>query len=331
MRPVFFLWLLTLIALACGASPPSAGSVAFIDGEGGSPTVDSGRARLDSRAVGPTSWPSTQAGAAGASDAEAAAGQAEAAGDAGTGGAPDAPPRHRAFCLVYIGQSNMCGADWRGVPVGLPDATIPLWLNDFYYNDGTHAFGPLRVSTHGLVFSHEIRAAQRFREAGYDVAVIKLTQGATYINRWIPGAKAPSAASKVYVELAEAVAALPAQFPPDTDITYFWTWDQGEEEARYKDVVTVQAWSDDFALIRAGVEAILGPVDPYVIRTSSNIAGKTFPGVLEAEQASVVSRPEHLIDTNDVPLRTDDLHRTGPGQNMVGERLADVMLRDVAR
>lgn len=75
----------------------------------------------------------------------------------------------------------MVGADWRSAPAGLPDPSVPFWLDDYYYNDGAHAFGPLAVSRHANVFAHELRTAQRLKQAGLDVAVIKLVQGATFV------------------------------------------------------------------------------------------------------------------------------------------------------
>jgi hypothetical protein len=239
------------------------------------------------------------------------------------------PASHTTYVLFYAGQSNMVGADWRNAPAGLPDPSVPFWLDDYYYGDGAHAFGPLAVSHHASVFAHELRTAQRLKQAGLDVAVIKLVQGATFINRWLPDFPPPSAGSKVYAELSEAVAALPARYPAGTKLVYLWTWDQGEAEARHRDLKVVESWAQSFRRIQAGFEAILGPLDPYVIRTCSTLSHKTFPGELEAQQASVVSRPSHLINTDDLEYRSDNLHRTGASQNIVGDRVADAMLQDI--
>ena len=245
------------------------------------------------------------------------------------------------YGLISVGQSNGLGVDKIDPPAGLPDPSIPFWRNDYYANDGTHAFGPLDVAPRGATFSHEIRMAQRFKEAGLTVAVIKLCQGATFINRWIPTAKAPSAGTKLYAEVAEAAAALRARYP-GAEVRFIWVWDQGEAEARYADRPTVEKWPDDFFAIQAGLEAALGQtLHPFVMRTCSTITGKTFPGLLEGLQESVTTA-DHVIDTNDSEFMPDGVRAVPSGRELelfrptrIGEpptpssRRTKVMVEDV--
>lgn len=238
--------------------------------------------------------------------------------------------------LINPGQSNATGADKQGLPPGIPDASIPEWLNDLYYNDGPRAFGPLRVSPHGAVFSHEVALALRLKAAGYRVAVIKITKGGTFANRWTPPGAPGSAAYKFYPELSEALAALPAQFPRDRRFRFIVTWDQGEEEARSEKLPVVMSWPQNFAAIKAEIWARIHAqfadatlLEPFVIRTYTRITGGTFPGVLPGLQASVVSTPSHLIDSDDVGYRNDGVHRLGSGQLLLGNRIADVALSEL--
>jgi hypothetical protein len=222
------------------------------------------------------------------------------------------------YVLIYAGQSNMVGANTIGTPAGLPDSSIPMWLNDFFYDDGTHAFGDMRVSTHASVFSHEIATARYLQSNGLSVAIIKLVQGATFSNRWVPLAGVGSPGSKFYPELAEAWAALPAKFPGETVFLPIFIFDQGEEEARYSDLPTVQAWGENHALIVAGVRGVVGRLSLYyVVRTCSTITGETFPGVLEGEQQGAVPNGR-WFDTNWATFEADNVHRLGSSQNTLG-------------
>jgi len=239
---------------------------------------------------------------------------------------PPAAPENPVLVLMVMGQSNAIGADTEEAPAGLPDASIQFWRNDYHYNDGAHAFGPLDVAPRGT-FSHEIRLAQRLKAAGHDVVVIKIAQGGTYINRWIPTAKMPAAGAKLYGEVTEAISALRVA-RPGVPLRFLWVWDQGESEARYKDQPTVERWSDNFFEIQRGMEQVVGePLEPFVVRTCSTITGKTYPGLLESEQASVAT-PTHLIDSNDSEFRPDNVHRIGRSQNKLGDRIADVVLNE---
>jgi len=239
------------------------------------------------------------------------------------------PTRPGVYVLLeFLQQSNGTGSDSRSAPSGLPDPSIPFWVNDFYYHDGPLRFEPLdvRVAHHG-VYAHELQTALRLKQAGFQVAVIKLTKGGTFINRWLPG---KPLGEQAFAELAQAWAAVPAQFPDESAFTPLWIVDQGEEEARYHQQPGVEKWSEYFFQVQAEVERIVGAeLSPYVVATSSTIAGKTFPGVLEAQQASVVKAPSHLIPTNDLAFQPDNVHRTGAAQNALGDRIADVLLTEL--
>lgn len=233
------------------------------------------------------------------------------------------------YGLLDIGQSNALGVDKTDPPADLPDPSILFWRNDYHYNEGTHSFGPLDVAARGGTFSHEIRLGQRFKEAGLTVAVIKIAQGATFINRWIPSVEAPGPGSKLYAEVREAKAALQAAYPT-AELRFLWVWDQGEAEARYDDRPTIEKWPDDFFAIQAGLEDALGQeLHPFVMRTCSTITGKTFPGLLEGLQESVTTA-DHVIDTNDSEFMPDGVHRRGRSQNNLGDRIADVALGEVS-
>ncbi len=234
--------------------------------------------------------------------------------------------------LLVAGQSNAAGTDKANPPAGLPDASIPLWRNSYYDNSGSHTWDALDLDrTHGLTYSHEVATARAVQAAGYRVGVIKLTQGSTYMNRWVPGAKVGWAGSKFYAEISEAMAAAPAAFPGATDFVVHFIWDQGEAEARYFDEPTVRKWHQQYVLVRGGVEqAVGGPVHAHIVRTSSVIVGKTFPGVLEEQQALSADDPEHLHNTDDATVRKDGVHRAGAFQSLLGaQRIAPRVLADI--
>jgi hypothetical protein len=239
--------------------------------------------------------------------------------------------------LIYAGQSNMVGADSSSTPAWLPFAPIPEWFSDLFYDDGLHRWDPLHVSPHGAVFSHEVQTAKRLYDAGYQVAVIKMAQGATFSNRWVPSWPG-GPAQEFYTELAEAVASLTTQFPNATGFRFHFTWDQGEEEARYgypspntAETAVIMAWDDNVNAIRAQVETIVGiDVDFQVVRTCSTIDHKVLPGVLEQLQLNVVDDPADLHDTNDLVFRSDNVHRIGASQLTLGDRIADRILAKLA-
>jgi hypothetical protein len=238
--------------------------------------------------------------------------------------------------LITTGQSNATGADKNGLPAGVPDPSVPEWLDDLYYNDGSHSFGPLRTSPHGSVFSHEVALAFRLKAAGFYPAVIKVTKGASFSNRWTPPGLPGSAAAMFYPELSEALAALPAQFPCAKHFHFVVTWDQGESEARSDKLDVVMAWPKNFAAIKSEIWARVHAqfadatlLEPFVVRTYTQIKGATHPDVFPGLQASVVSAPNHLIDSDDVGYRNDGVHRLGSGQIMIGNRIADVAIGEL--
>jgi hypothetical protein len=245
-----------------------------------------------------------------------------------------APPLEEVLMGVHpricLGQSNLTGSDKTGLPTVLPNAACELWLNDYHYNDGTHAWGPLRVSPHSDVFSHEVQTSLRLLAAGIISPVIKLSQGATFSNRWRPDFGGESAGTKVYKEIVEAMSKLRDRYPGLTIFPPFLVVDQGEAEARYKDLPTIRGWADNWNLVSSTVQNDVGSdPDIIVVRTCSTIEGKTFPGVLEEVQASICA-PEDLINTNDLEYKIDNVHRKGTSQNIVGDRIADRMLVRIA-
>lgn len=247
------------------------------------------------------------------------------------GCAPPTQSRERMTVYVYLlgnSQSNGVGTQASNVPSGLPDASIPFYLDTFYYNDYSGTFESLNVDTrHNNYYSHEITVAQRLKEAGLKVAVIKLAKGATYLNMWLAG---QALGNEYLVELANAWALLPAQFPGETEFKVLWVTDQGEEEARYFDQPTVQRWAEWHGSIKSSVEGVIGQtLRPYVVRTWSGITGKTFPGVLEAQQAIAAVDSAHLFNTNDLTYQVDGVHRTGLSQQTLGNRIADQILQDI--
>lgn len=234
--------------------------------------------------------------------------------------------------LVFtMGQSNGIGPDSSDPPALLPDATIPFLQRDYHYygvGDELNTWGSLQVSTHGASHAHTLKFAKRLKAAGFPTAAASLCQGATFINRWPPGASASAPGGKVYTDIATNVKPhLDTLYPGGWG--YIWVWDQGESEARYNDLPTVQAWSDYYALIKAGVTSAMGkaPAVSFVLRTCSTITGKTFPGVLEAEQQGVTdSVTSFWVDTNDGTYEPDGVHRTGIFQNTLGDRMADIAI-----
>lgn len=238
---------------------------------------------------------------------------------------------------INAGQSNQLGADKLNPPANLPDVSIPFIVNDLHYNDGTHAFGPLDVWKHGLVYSHEISELRTLQAAGYRTAGIKIVKGATFINRWIPSCNASGCAAYFfYPQLAEAVGLLPAQFPDATTFVFLFNWDQGEEEARYNSLPTVQHWSEDFGSVWAGVQStILGVMPnavilpPYVMQTDSLITGKTFPGVLEGEQQSVTIA-SHIFNKTGYSKISDGVHLQGTSQTALGLVVGAQYVADLA-
>lgn len=244
----------------------------------------------------------------------------------------------RPTLILTDGQSNGIGPDSSNPPAGLPDATIPYLQRDYHYfdfGDSANTWGSLAVSTHAAAHSHTLQFAKRLKAAGFPTAAASLCQGATFINRWPPGAAPTTPGGRLYADLAANVKPhMDALYPTGWD--YIWVWDQGEEEARYNDLPTVQAWSDYYALIKAGVTSSMGqaPILSFVLRTYSNIGPpppapgcKTFPGVLEAEQQGVTdSITSFCIDTNDGTFEGDNVHRTGLFQNTLGDRMADIAI-----
>lgn len=251
----------------------------------------------------------------------------------GSSGVTEPQPKHRVYVPVLGGQSNMIGAGADDRPSGLPDASVPFWRNDYYYYDGPHAFVPLNVYARGNTFSVEMAMARALQAAGHSVAVIKLARGATYVNSWLPG---KLYGVYLYPEIAEAWAAARALYP-DHELVPLFVWYQGEEEAVYHhsageeaELRVVRQWSTHFAAVRSGVESIVGPVHPYIMRCNSAIPGGTHVVELQAQQALAVDDPSDLILTDDAQLRPDGKHNTGAGSNMLGARLGAKMVADIA-
>ncbi len=240
-------------------------------------------------------------------------------------------PRVRPFVFI-AGQSNALGASKDNRPPGFPDATVPYWRQDYYYNDAPHAFGPLSVASRNSTFGVELTLARALQARGFHPAIVKLGRGSTLINRWIPSA---AYGQLLLAELAEAWASAHALDPEATWVPIF-VWYQGESDAIYwhqtkqaQALAYVQQWSENFALIRGAVEGVIGPTFPYIMATRSDLPGRTFPGVIEAEQAASVDFADHLLPTMHVTLNPDGKHVTGLGMTILGSELGELVASDL--
>lgn len=159
---------------------------------------------------------------------------------------------------------------------------------------------------------------------GYRPIIVNISKGSTFANRWIPSDATGCYASMIS-EVTAAWAAIRAAYPNDK-FRHHHVSDQGEEEARYgypspspAQIAVIDAWTSNYGESHDALEAILGPMQRWVIQTNSNIDNKVLPGRLEALQLAAADDALHFINRNGVTYEPDGVHMTTAGYIELGE------------
>lgn len=220
---------------------------------------------------------------------------------------------------IFCGQSNTLGPETGSVPVGIPLAAVRYMLrvpNDAATNDLVFRDLDVRVSdnTHGM----ELQFGLDMDGFGYDLAIVKVARGNTFISEWIPGTVNGNA---LLAKVGEAQALLAAAFPGKTPV-YHFIWYQGESEAKDATDTAALGWGDNFDLIQAGLEALTGPLKPLIVKTHSDTGSAPYLSIVQAQQ---LSRAWILQSVDSVPLAGDQTHFSAANYNVIGSLVASTL------
>lgn len=251
---------------------------------------------------------------------------------------PGIPPSTATRLRVSLlgGQSN---ADGRAVPTELPpELQIPQPDVDLYYKvEGSN--GTLTTLRPGLSetlqFGPEIMLGNRLAklhadEQGTRVAIIKYANGGTNLHtQWKAGGDAtPTGDGTEYLAFQQTVrdglAALAAAHPQAEIKLEGMVWMQGEADATATQAALYHSRLTTFI---SDVRATFGPRLPFIIGRLSN--GQTdIPALhrdtIRAGQGAVADADPlaSIIDTDGLPMKSDNLHFNGAAQQAMGSDFA---------
>jgi len=253
-------------------------------------------------------------------------------------GAPPSTATRLRVCLLG-GQSN---ADGRAVPTELPSALqIPQPDVDLYYKvEGST--GTLTTLRPGLSetsqFGPEVMLGNRLaklhaNEPGTRIAIIKYANGGTNLHtEWKAGGDATTNGDgPEYLVFQQTVrdglAALAAAHPQAEITLEGMAWMQGETDATAAQAAAYQANLTTFI---SDVRATFAPRLPFIIGRLSNnqtdIAA-TYRDTIRAGQTAVAATDPlaSIIDTDGLPMKSDNLHFNGTAQQAMGVSFAGQM------
>lgn len=224
--------------------------------------------------------------------------------------------------VILTGQSNAAGVNPGEAGGAYP--AVRYLLKEVTGSPGSPTFGDL-VGTNG---SHRT-LGRLLHEAGHKVALGVLYKGSTFSNQWIPG---QAVFIGMQTHLATMLSLLPAEFPGERLFRFVHLRDQGEAEARYEILATVQAWAANtqtlhdeieeqvFAWADAGGFVVPRRIPKIANLINETIDGATFPGVLRAQQLAYADITVNRDESTGVAYEGDGVHPTTAGYITVGER-----------
>lgn len=226
--------------------------------------------------------------------------------------------------LIGNSQSNGLGPNSGSVPVGIPSLAVRYWLrvpNDSGTND--NAFRDLDVRLSDDTHGPELQLGLSLLAGGLNVAIVKCARGNTFLSSWVPGQFDGDA---MLSEVTDAKAALVTAFP-GYSTRWHWITVQGESEAKDATETAALAWGSNFDLIRAGLEAIVGPLNPLIQKTHSSLGSAPWIGTVQAQQASKAWR---LYNADAYTQSGDLTHFPAATYNSFGADMAAILLAAVA-
>ena len=210
--------------------------------------------------------------------------------------------------FILAGQSNMGGyGDDSELPPGLSETqNAQIWVNGVW-QPVTPGYGAIPG-----YFGPELMLATELPGAYF----VKVAQGATSLAvDWNPGTGA------WYSQLIQQATAARATMDNPTIPCLFWM--QGEQDARHEDMAN--AYGANLLNFAKRIRADLGIPDlPIVFGRIKGPFDAPWRDTVRAQMAwaTTVDLLLKMIDTDDLPLRSDNLHYDTRGQIMLGERFA---------
>jgi hypothetical protein len=226
--------------------------------------------------------------------------------------APSTPAAGRPLLLFVGGQSNAIAQEGTGDVPGFPRA-IPLIARSlgpegFAFDTGAE---PVDLGPIGGFHSLELAAAADLQAAGFQVAVVKLARGNSWLGEWRRGA--PPA---YFAELERSHAAAAAAWG---DAATHFVWLQSESDSQQQ--VRADEYETNLRGFVAEVRELWGPVDFWQCKLQPTLAPSSTGPVIREAQARVMAESElnHLLDFDDV---RGALHYTSPQIETLGHRVA---------
>lgn len=220
------------------------------------------------------------------------------------------------FWMTGPSQSNGWGVN--AGETGADIAAVPYWDTEIDVSASTelHSLTGAASGGHGKDYT----IGKQLLAFGYNPIIVNISEGSTYSYEWIPPPPTQHTYDVMVSEVTAAWAAIQTAFPGDT-FAHHHVSDQGEAEARYDTLSIVQAWSSNYAASHAALEGLVGAsMSRWVFMTHSVMNGKTFPGVLEAQQLAAAGSKQHLIDRNDLAWESNGVHLQTAGYIACGQR-----------
>jgi len=249
-------------------------------------------------------------------DAGGAGGAGGATEAGGAGGASEPKRKHVIF---LAGQSNVIALYGTEPHEGLPDDSIGL-ISRSLGPDGC-IFDSGGVVPLDLVSGHhsiEIEAARRLRMAGQDVAVVKVSRGATWIAQWLPNANPVTYGYWQAIEKAKG----DAEIAWGPEIVWSFIWLQSESDAQV--VSHAAIYEGNLRTFVAAIRGLFGEIDFYQCKLQPHLAYASSE-VVRSAQVKVMGENSrnHLLDFDDI---NGKLHYSSDQLDEMGRRAGDAML-----
>jgi hypothetical protein len=203
---------------------------------------------------------------------------------------------------------------------------------------------PLKFTTQsGEYHGSGLQAAIDLYFAGFNVALINIAAAGSFLTDWLG---AGTYASALTTGISDAITLLSAYYP-NASLEWYWKCDQGEAEAKDASSTPATNWPTNFGSYSGGgpaagtllkvINDAIGQVTrPRIVlaQPQLNVAPSSAPqlATIRASQNTAVTNSNGFLLDIDTPsaitqyLMSDNTHRTGRFQNLVGSMWASSLL-----
>lgn len=235
---------------------------------------------------------------------------------------PNPKPVH----VIYMGgQSNMVGVSAAIVPSGVPLAAVRYYLNVIGTVD-TAGFVDLKVVPPLTTCGGELFFGKNLFDAGYDLAILKLAQGATTMSDWVPGGANFTALRASYLN---GISLLNPAYGVGRNYVFHGNWWLGEDDVRFSGGAGIPPWANNFRLFAAGMATICAQEIKWHVTLTQNWIANPVPNGLNAIRYAQQSVASYTMNVDGLPANPDNVHVTSQGEADYGVILYNSFLQEV--